>query len=163
MRNIASLSSLSPSPWGSSVLMNERGGEFVAELLRIFRAVCLRSMWPVPARGAMGDIFGHRLNWVQAHTESLTDSGKKGKKGCFSNWEETRPDSEGLERGKKQEKRQMTVLKRWKGTYTFFPPSGYIWTDTCIKLGDLFRTVTCLFIIGYDSQKVKRAIPHCVI
>lgn len=58
-----------------------------------------------------GDIFGHGLSGVQAHTESLTDAGTE-ERGMFSYGRKPGLIMEGRERKREgnQEKRQMSVF-----------------------------------------------------
>lgn len=81
---------LSVGSWVWSVLMNERGVLWLS--LSVFLGLgacglCGLSHSDEPC----GDILGHGLSWVGAHTESLTDAGNE-EKGMFSYGEETRPD-----------------------------------------------------------------------
>lgn len=91
-----------------SVLMNERGELWLS--CSVFLGLCACGLCGLShSEEPWGDIFGHRLSWVQAHTESLTDAGKE-ERGMFSYWEETRPDYGGRE--KPREKADGSVWMR---------------------------------------------------
>lgn len=87
---------LSGRPGVCSVLMNERGE--LRPGCSVFSGLCACGLCGLShSEEPSEDISGHRLSWVQAHTELLTDTVKE-ERGMFSYWEETRlwrPDDEG--------------------------------------------------------------------
>lgn len=108
-----------------SVLMNERGELWLS--FSVFLGLCACGLCGLShSEEPWGDIFGHGLSWVQAHTESLTDAGEE-ERGMFSYWEETRPDYGG-ERETKRKGRWLCVFQcvclcvgqRWAALKDYF-------------------------------------------
>lgn len=83
-----------------------------------------------------GDISGHGLTWVQAHTESLTDPGVE-ERGMFSYWEETRPDYEG-----EQETRRKG---RW------------LWVSLCLCRAEMRRQIRIFLALPFCCPHIWKA------